>query len=266
MDLEGKTVIVTGASRGIGKHTAVELGRRGANVVVAARTVDAHSRLPGTIGDTVAAVEQAGGQALAVRADMASEDDLRDLVGRSIEAFGGIDAVINNAADTSGGPSSFMEVPVDAWLRQFDVNVHAPFILSQLAVPSMIERGGGVIINVSSGAGDLVPVPPEPPVGNMAKLGERVGYAATKASLNRLSNVMAHQLKPHGIAVFAVDPGFTRTELVDLMGERGIVNPDDAIPMDTPMKTMIYCLTDDDAWAHTGEVLRAAAFVEAKGL
>jgi NAD(P)-dependent dehydrogenase (short-subunit alcohol dehydrogenase family) len=259
MDVGGKTVIITGASRGIGKHTAIELGRRGANVVVAARTVDAHSRLPGTIGETVAAIEDNGGQALAVRVDMASVEDLENLVSQTIERFGGIDVLINNAADTSGGPSTFMDLQRDSFLRQFDVNLHGPFTLVQLAVPSMIERGGGVIINMTSGAGDMIPVPPEP--SDRGMLGERVGYSATKASLNRLTNVMAHELKPHNISAFAIDPGFTRTELVDLMGERGIVNPEDAIPMDTPMKTMVYCITEDDAWRYTGEVLRAAAFV-----
>ncbi len=264
MNLRGKTVIITGASRGIGKHTAVELGRRGANVVVAARTVDPHSRLPGTIGDTVAAVEAVGGEALAVRVDMASVEDLQNLVDTTIEHFGGIDVLINNAADTSGGPSTFMDLLRDSWLRQFDVNLHGPFTLVQLAVPSMIERGGGVIINMTSGAGDLIPVPKDAPVRGM--LGERVGYSATKAALNRLTNVMAHELKPHNISAFAIDPGFTRTELVDLMGERGIVNPEDAVPMDTPTKTMIYCITEDAAWDYTGEVLRAAAFVAEHGL
>jgi NAD(P)-dependent dehydrogenase (short-subunit alcohol dehydrogenase family) len=194
---------------------------------------------------------------------MASVEDLEHLVAATVERFGGIDVVINNAADTSGGPSTFMDLPRDSWLRQFDVNLHGPFTLAQLAVPHLRARGGGVIINMTSGAGDLVPVPKD---GVHRGMVERAGYAATKAAVNRLTNVMAHELKPQNISVFAIDPGFTRTELVDLMGERGVVDPSLAVPMDTPTKTMLYCITDDDAWNYTGEVLRAEAFVAEHGL
>jgi len=102
MDIAGRTAIVTGASRGIGKHTAIELGRRGANVVVAARTVERRKRLPGTIGETVEAIESTGAKALAIQADMANAEDLDRLVASSFDHFGRIDILINNAAATAG--------------------------------------------------------------------------------------------------------------------------------------------------------------------
>src|SRR5262245_32136389 len=98
MDLEGKVAIVTGASRGIGKQVAVELAGRGADVVVVARTVERHGRLPGTIGDTVAAVEATGRRALAVPADVGVAADLERVARAAVDGFGRIDVLVNNAA------------------------------------------------------------------------------------------------------------------------------------------------------------------------
>ncbi len=265
MDVKGKTAIVTGASRGIGKQIAVELGRRGANVVVAARTVEAHRRLTGTIGETVAAVEEAGGQALAVRTDLKNLADIQALADAAVGRFGGIDVLVNNAADTSAGSNSILDLARDDWLRQFDINLHGSFSLIQAVLPAMQQAGAGVIVNMTSGAGDLSPVHP-PAEGGAQRLGERVSYAATKAALNRLGNVIAPELRDRGVAVIMVDPGFTRTELVDLMGERGLVSAADAIPMEVPMKTVVHVITCDNPMQYTGEILRAASFVKDKGL
>ena len=185
--------------------------------------------------------------------------------------------LVNNAADTSGGTPSIVDLDRDDWLRQFDANLHGPFSLIQAVVPSMRERGAGVIVNMTSGAGDLVEVPitagPDPgsasgPGSESASvasssvgIGERVAYAASKAALNRLGNVIAPEFRDLGIAVVMVDPGFTRTELVELMGERGVVDPRAAVPMEVPMKTVIHVITCDNPMQYTGRILRAAAFV-----
>jgi NAD(P)-dependent dehydrogenase (short-subunit alcohol dehydrogenase family) len=266
MDVKGKTAIVTGASRGIGKQIAIELGRLGANVVVAARTVEPHKRLAGSIGETVEAVRAAGGDALAVRTDLTNVDDIGALVGASVAQFGGVDVLVNNAADTSGGTPSIVDLDRDEWLRQFDTNLHAPFSLIQAVVPIMRERGGGVIVDMTSGAGDLTPVSSPMASSDVVSIGERVAYAASKAALNRLGNVIAPELRKLGIAISSVDPGFTRTELVDLMGERGMVVPEAAVPMEVPTKTVVYLITCDDPMSYTGQVFRAADFVEEHSL
>jgi NAD(P)-dependent dehydrogenase (short-subunit alcohol dehydrogenase family) len=265
LNLDGRAVIVTGASRGIGKQVAVELGRAGAGVVVAARTVDAHRRLPGTIGETVADVEAAGGRALAVRTDLRSPDDIAHLVEVTVRHFGPVAALINNAADTSGGTPSVLDINRDDWLRQFETNLHAPLALIQAVLPSMRDSGGGVIINMTSGAGDLVLALAGPLEGAAILSGERIAYAASKAGLNRLANVIAPELRGMGVAVVNVDPGFTRTELVELMGSKGLVNPADAVPMEVPTRTVLHLLTCDDPMVYTGEILRAAAFIEEQG-
>ena len=266
MDVKGKTIVITGASRGIGKQVAIEFGRRGANVVVAARTVEAHRRLAGTIAETVAETEAAGGRALAVRTDLNSLADIDALAKTAVETFGGIDVLINNAADTSRGTPSILDLDRNDWLHQFDTNLHGPFSLVQAALPSMRERGGGVIVNMSSGAGDLVPVPSASDRSGAIRIGERVAYAASKAALNRLGNVIAPELRGIGVAIVTVDPGFTRTELVELMGERGMVDADAAVPIDVPVRTIVHVVTCDDPMAYTGSILRAAQFVQELGL
>jgi NAD(P)-dependent dehydrogenase (short-subunit alcohol dehydrogenase family) len=257
MDVNGRTIVITGASRGIGKQLAIEMGRRGANVVVAARTVEPHRRLGGSIGETVEAVKAAGGDAIAVRTDLTVTADIEALAQAAIERFGGIDVLVNNAADTSGGSPSLLELDRAEWLRQFDTNLHGPFSLMQAVLPSMAERGGGVIVNMTSGAGDLSPRRPRPDGTGPIRIGERIAYGASKAALNRLGNMIAGDLAEIGVAVVTVDPGFTRTELVDLMGERGFVDPDGAVPMDVPVKTIIHVVTGEDPMRYSGTILRA---------
>jgi NAD(P)-dependent dehydrogenase (short-subunit alcohol dehydrogenase family) len=261
MDLRGKTAIVTGASRGIGKQVAIELGRLGANVVVAARTVEAHRRLAGTISETVEAVEAVGGQALAVRTDLTDVGDIEELAQASSERFGGVDLLINNAADTSGGTPSILDLSRTDWLRQFDANLHGPFSLMQAVLPSMQERGGGIVVNMTSRAGDLVPLESRMSESFAIHIGERIAYAASKAALNRPGNVVAAELRASGIAVVAIDPGFTRTELVELMGERGMVDAAAAVPMEVPVKTVLHVVTCDDPMQYSGAILRDAEFV-----
>ena len=99
-DIRGKVVIITGASRGVGKQAAIDFARRGANVVLAARTVDPDPSVPGTIGETLKEIEDAGGQAIAIATDLALEADLKALVDAAVARFGGVDILVNNAAAT----------------------------------------------------------------------------------------------------------------------------------------------------------------------
>jgi NAD(P)-dependent dehydrogenase (short-subunit alcohol dehydrogenase family) len=256
-DPTGRTAIVTGASRGIGRQIALALAARGANVVVAARSVEAHRRLTGSIGETVSTIEAGGGRAIGMRTDMTVASDLGDLVARTVDVFGSIDILVNNAADTSGGTADLAGLDYDEWRRQFDANLHGPLLLMKAVAPLMEQAGGGVIINMTSGAGDLVAGPPTAATG----LGERLAYAATKAALNRLANALAPELKRMGIAIVNVDPGFTRTELVDLMGARGLVDAEAAVPMEIPVRAVLHLISGDHAGPLTGTIVRASDYV-----
>jgi len=259
MELAGKVAIVTGASRGIGRQIALEVSRHGAAVVVAARTVEARRRLPGTIGETLAAIEHAGGRALAVQADVTQSDDLARLVSTTVDTFGRLDVLINNAANTQANTAPIDGYDRAVWLGQFDANLHGPFTLMGLAVPHMRAHGGGVIVNITSGAGDLVPVTasavrdPDNPI----HLPTLLGYATTKAALNRLTNAVAPDLVTDNIAVVAIDPGYTRTELVDLLSEQGLVDAEAAGPMEATVDVVLRVITASDPLEYTGQILRA---------
>ncbi len=289
MDVRSQTAIVTGASRGIGRAVAIELGRRGVNLVLAARTVEVEGPFSGTIMETAAAVEAGGGRAVAVRTDMTDVRDIENLVRTAEDRFGGIDIVVNNAAATmapiaierSGGldelagssnadpvgGTSLTALSREDWLRQFDTNLHGPFSLMQAAVPSMQRRGGGVFVNVTSGAADLMPVPPSAPesstrpvgaAARVADIPDRIGYAASKAALNRLGNVLAPELRALGIAVVSIDPGYTRNETVELLGGLGIVDADAALPIEVSVRAIVRVITADDRLAYSGTVVRAS--------
>ncbi len=255
MDLLDRVAIVTGASRGIGRQLALALARHGTKVVVAARTVEPHARLVGSVGETVALIEAEGGRALAVACDLADPEQLDALVETTVAHFGGIDILVNNAADTQGSAAAVDEYPLASWRRQFDVNVHAPFVLTGLVVPHLRARGGGVIVNITSSQGDLQ-APVDPAGDGPIRLGTLLGYATTKAALNRLGNALAPTLRADNIAVVNLDPGFARTEHVELLGERDLVDADAAAPMSATADALLDILTAKDTLRWSGSILR----------
>ncbi|MEV0614672.1 SDR family NAD(P)-dependent oxidoreductase [Nonomuraea sp. NPDC050404] len=198
--LEGKVAVVTGASRGIGAAIAVRLGAEGAKVVAAARTVEAsQSRFEGTIADTVAQIEKAGGTAFAHATDLSREKDRRALIRAAEERYGQVDILVNNAAVTYFTPVvDFAERRYDL---MFEVQVNAPFQLAQLVVPGMRERRRGWVLNISSIAARHPTFPPGP----FAGLGATV-YGMCKAALERFTTGLAAELYADNVAVNALSP------------------------------------------------------------
>ncbi len=192
MTLEGKAVLVTGASRGVGAATAVALGQVGARVACAARATDASPQsTPGTIDETVQRINDAGGTAVAVRTNLADDADVERMVATTVEAFGGVDVLVNNAAITFPGD---LDLPMKRHDLIFAVNLRAPLIAMRAVVPGMKERGEGAVLNVSSLAAlNYFP-------GLMA-------YGMSKVALEHLTVSVAAQLQPFGIAVntFRID-------------------------------------------------------------
>ncbi len=134
-DLNGRTVFITGASRGIGREIALRAARDGASVVVAAKTVEPHPKLAGTILTVAAEVEQAGGRALAIPLDVRDESAIAAAVARAAEAFGGIDILVNNASAISLTPT--MATPARRFDLMFGVNVRATFLCAQACIPHL---------------------------------------------------------------------------------------------------------------------------------
>ena len=189
MNLRGSVVIVTGASGGIGAATARELARRGATVVLAARRVEELQALAGEI-------DRAGGHALVVPADVTQRSDIDRLVKTTLETYGRIDVLVNNAGIGVG--SSIAGSDDAAMRRIIDVNLLAPARCVQAVLPQMRRQGGGVIVNIGSIAGEV------------ANTGL---YAATKFGLRGLSDALRRELRRDNIAVVLIAPGLIRTSM-----------------------------------------------------
>ncbi len=260
-DHAGKVVIITGASRGVGKQAALDFARRGAHVVLAARTVETDSVLPGTLGETLMEIEAVGGQAIAVATDLSSETDLKALVQAAVGRFGGVDILVNNAAATAGPiwQTRFLDLSREDWLYQFDVNVHAPFTLIQLVVPIMESRGGGRIINLSTGSGEVFRQPEELPkldaVGGFSLAVP--GYYSSKRALDRLGNCLAPELAQKNIAVIGMHPGLVATELVAIRVKEAGLDDSVAVPMTVPARMIVYFSSCANPMEYTGRLFWA---------
>ncbi len=200
--LDGKTVLITGASRGIGQVTAELFASEGAKVVVAARTLnEGDHMLEGSLARTVANIEEAGGEATGVAADISQETECLALVEKARAAYGKIDVLVNNAALNYYLP--FIDYPTNRWVRCFLINVHAPFILSKAVLPEMVSQGGGAIVNIGSGAAIG---PGRAPYEDQSVRGGTM-YGATKAALERMTQGLAQEMSSHGdISVTALSP------------------------------------------------------------
>lgn len=202
--LTGQVVVVTGASRGIGKGLALGLAALGASVVCAARTVtEEPGGLPGTIHTTVGAITAAGGTALAVRCDIGEADDIARLVDTTVAELGRLDVLVNNAMAPTR--ALFADATPEQWDESMRVNVRSLFMTAKAVVPVMAANGGGSIVNISSAAADHAAGPYMPP-GYLV-------YTVAKAALERFSTSLAPEVASLGIAVNALRPGAVKTEL-----------------------------------------------------
>ena len=190
MRLEGKVALVTGASRGIGRAIAVRLGQGGASVVVN------YSGNAKAAGETVVAVEQAGGKAVAVKADVGRVADVERLFDEAIGHYGRLDILVNNAGSMFNKPLA--DVTEEEYDRIFAVNVKGAFFACQQAARRMAE--GGRIVNFSSSTTVLM-------------LPTYSAYVATKGAVEQFSHVLAKELGPKRITVNVVSPGPTDTDL-----------------------------------------------------
>ena len=189
LDFSGRVAIVTGAARGLGRAAAERLYERGASVAVNTRDAARAQALAASLGE----------RALAVPGDIAADGVPEEIVRRTVDRFGRIDILVNNAAFARS--TRFAELTADEWRTAFEVNVTAPFLLTQAALPAMKAQHYGRIINVSSSAGRMV-----------STLGG-AHYTASKAGLLGLTRAAAKELGPFGITVNAICPGMIDTEL-----------------------------------------------------
>jgi citronellol/citronellal dehydrogenase len=145
--LKGKTLFITGASRGIGKAIALRAAADGANVIIAAKTTTEHPKLPGTIDTAAAEIEAAGGQALAVKTDIRFEDQVAAAIGAGVEKFGGLDIVINNASAIS--LTGTLDTPMKMYDRMYDINARGSYLVTKTALPHLLQAENPHVLNLS---------------------------------------------------------------------------------------------------------------------
>ncbi len=192
--LDGQVALVTGGGRGLGRAMAIGLSAAGAAVAVCARTAS-------QLNETVRLIEERGGRALAISADMVDRAAIESMVNQVERELGPIDLLVNNAG-VAGTIGPLAQTDPDAWWDVLTINLRGPLYCARAVLPGMIRRGHGRIINVSSGAGFQA----WPMVS---------AYSVSKAALFRLSENLAEELGGQGIQVFAITPGLVRTEMVE---------------------------------------------------
>jgi NAD(P)-dependent dehydrogenase (short-subunit alcohol dehydrogenase family) len=201
--LDGKVVIVTGASRGIGAEIARVFAGEGGKVVCAARTLkEGEHQFEGSLESTVQGIKGAGGEATPVAVNISEESECEKLVDAARKAYGPVDVLVNNAALTYFIPVK--DYPTNKWLRSWAVNFQAPFILSKLVLQDMVSRGSGSIVNISSGAAIG---PGRGPYSDAVRgRGGGTCYGAEKAALERFTQGLAAEVQQYGISVACVSP------------------------------------------------------------
>jgi len=234
MELDGKVAIVTGASRGVGAAVAVALAAAGAKVACAARaTDDAPLPIPGTIDDTVRRAREAGGDAIPVPTNLADDAAIQHMVDTTIEQFGRVDILVNNAAITFPGD---LDLPIKRHDLIFAVNTRAPLLATQAVVPGMRERGEGAILNVSS-------------VAALNYLPGLMAYGMSKIAMEHMTVSLAGQLRDAGIQVntFRID--------IPVASEGFVYNMPDADhsdwePSEVAAEGILWML--EQPWPYTG--------------
>lgn len=200
-----RIAVVTGASRGIGKGIALELGASGATVYVTGRSVEA-GPIPGTIGETAAMIDELGGHGIAIACDHHDDDQVRAVFERVAEEHGRLDVLVNNVYSAPDLVpwlgKRFWELPIEAWDQVIDIGTRSHYVASVLAAPLLLANGSGLIVNVSS--------------SGAVSYGHNVVYGVGKAAVDKMTADMAVDLDGTGVAVVSLWPGLVRTELLDL--------------------------------------------------
>ena len=228
--LQEAVVVVTGASRGLGRAIAQEMGRGGAKVVVN------YSRSKEPAEELVAEISENGGEAIAVQADVSDPEQAQSLIDRTIEEFNRIDVLVNNAGINVD--RTLRKLSVEDWDKVIQVDLNSAFYTVHAALPHMTEQGGGKIINMSSFVGEA---------GNIGQ----ANYSAAKAGLLGFTKTAAKELARYGITVNSICPGFIETDMVASI-------PDDA-------KEKLLKSVPLGRFGHPDEIARAVRFLVEDG-
>lgn len=196
-DLKGKIALISGASRGIGRGIAIAAASKGAKVICVGRTLEKDGNR-GSLQETVELIHSKGEEAVAFSCDVSNPEEIVDLFTSIANDLSAIDILVNNAGIYTAG--SIQDITLDDWAQGLAVNLTAPMLMSKLAIPMMIKKGGGAIVNITSGSAERYDR-------------GHVAYSTSKAALNRFTQNLAREVKHLNIVVNALGPGLVKTEM-----------------------------------------------------
>jgi NAD(P)-dependent dehydrogenase (short-subunit alcohol dehydrogenase family) len=268
--MTGRTALVTGASRGIGKATAVALAEAGFDVAITARTVhegdgfddsdSARRAVPGSLDTTASLVEAEGVQSLSVPMDLLDRASITAAADRVLGAWGRIDVLVNNAIHT--GPGSmlrFDDTTIEMIETKLAANVVAQVVLLKAVLPHMLARGDGTIVNVTSAV--AVTDPPSPP----GEGGWGLAYAMSKGAFHRLAPNLAVEYP--ALTFFNLEPGYVETErALQNAAALGLEGRYPGAPPSVPAAVIAWLASSPDAAALNGQMITAQKFAKERGL
>ena len=264
-----KVAFVTGASRGIGKACAVHLAKAGFDVAITARTVHEGearehsptvkrsdtSPLPGSLDATAVLIRKEGREALPIAADLTEPATLGFAAATVLERWGGVDVVVHNARYIGPGHmDKFLDTPMEQLEKHVEGNALATLRLNKFFLPSMLARGGGSIVNVSSGAGYSTPLKPA------GEGGWGLCYGLSKAAMHRIAGMLALELGAQNIRAYNLEPGFIATERIAQDMAKFGFHASEGVPPDVPAAVVAWLATSPEAAQFNGQTIRAQYF------
>ena len=240
--LTGKVALVTGARQGLGKSISLGMAEAGADLVICDRVTD-----DGKLDGTAKEIENLGRKTLSLGGDITIEDDVNNIVNKSLDKFGKIDVLVNNAGVTA--QDSFLQLPYRRWRLILSVNLDGTFLCTKVALPHMIEKKSGMVINVSSILAH--------------QLRMNIAYGVTKAGVERFTLGLAREMRREtGIAITCIRPYFVKTDVV-----MGFMDGRDTSDFEEPIIWQKYpaMIAASDPQSITGKVLDKAALEQMFG-
>jgi len=267
---DAKVAVITGASRGIGRAIAIDLSRHGFDVVPTGRSLsESVERWPGTLEETAEKVRSYGQRALPIKMDLTNQDEIRDGIAKVLSEFGRIDVLVTSATYIDFEPdgtflAEFIATRWDSIQNHIDINVTSTLLLARLVLPGMVERGSGIVMNITQASSGLgKDGPPLPGRGTCG-----MAIPVTRGVTDRIAPALKRELGPHGVTVLTLDPGMTMSIAEERFADtmRAGYRPDEAHSVMVAARAASYIATSANPLRFNGEKVFAADLVRECGL
>jgi NAD(P)-dependent dehydrogenase (short-subunit alcohol dehydrogenase family) len=267
---DSKVAVITGASRGIGRAIAIDLGRHGFDVVPTGRSLSASAeKWPGTLEETAEKVRDYGQRAMPLKMDLTDQGQIREGIADVLSEFGRIDVLVTSATYLDFAPdgtflAEFINTRWDAIQSHIDINVTSTLLLARLVLPGMVERGSGIVMNITQATGWLgmegLPLPGQGMCG--------MAIPVTRGVTDRIAPALEREVGPHGVTVLTLDPGMTMSIVEERFADtmKAGYLPDEAHSVLVAARAASYIATSHNPLRFNGEFVVAADVVRDFGL